>query len=801
MNLLGRFRAAVWCLLAMAMLGATQGAQAQGTCTAQQEQDFSDACAATGAYEAGLESSCVAEFGSHYVCGFYPWPSRVSHSGSMMACYVLWIRSPSGNEGGPSSEVRQTSTLSCSTPPTATDLPKNAGNACGPQGDCGNPINISTGNKHQLETDFVFGSAGLGIARTYNSQGSANVGFGPNWSYTFSRSIDYFGAFDQEHATVWRPDGKAQYFARADTSSPWVGDADARTTLAATSQDTSGNPTGWLLHTSAGLEIYDASGRLSSVVSAGGQSVALAYSCLSGDSGCVTPTPSSIALISGLLVSAVDSFGRSLAFVHDQDSRITSVTSSSGDVYGYGYESLDSLSNLSQVNFPDSNQRSYVYGESAMVSATPAANVSYRHALTGLIDESGVRYATWTYNQQGGASSSSHAGGVDLVELTAGASGTTVVDATATSRLYTYQTILGVTRNTSLDQSCNGCVAAIAYDANGNELSEDDFNGNRVCFAYDTSRNLRTVTLEGLPSSKACPTDLPGYSPAPVDSAHPERKSTTTWHPGWELKTQEASPKKITTWVYNGQPDPIAGTTASCVAPATTLPDGEPLAVLCARYEQATTDATGALGLSAAVTGATRAWTYTYNQYGEVLTETTPKQSSTDSLSHTTTYAYYTDTSMSGNVGHTIGDLYTVTNPLGQATTYTAYDGAGRLLSSTDANGVVTTQTYYPRGWLQTQTVTPASGAPLTTTYAYWPTGLLKTVTMPDASALNYIYDGAHRLTDVIDGAGNKLHYVLDNSGNRTSEQISDASGNLASTVARVYDALNRVQSMTGVMH
>ncbi len=113
----------------------------------------------------------------------------------------------------------------------------------------------------------------------------------------------------------------------------------------------------------------------------------------------------------------------------------------------------------------------------------------------------------------------------------------------------------------------------------------------------------------------------------------------------------------------------------------------------------------------------------------------------------------------------------------------------------------VTTLSYFPRGWLQTQTVTPAAGAALTTTYAYWSTGLLKTVTMPNASTLNYTYDDAHRLTDVVDGAGNKLHYVLDNVGNRTSEQVSDASGNLASSVARVYDALNRVQSTTGAMH
>ena len=159
----------------------------------------------------------------------------------------------------------------------------------------------------------------------------------------------------------------------------------------------------------------------------------------------------------------------------------------------------------------------------------------------------------------------------------------------------------------------SGCAATAdsqSFDVVGNVTSRDDFNGTRACYGYDTTRNLRTVALEGLPggsSGKACPSNLSSYVPSPVDSAHPERKTTTAWHSDWDLKTQEAEPKKLTTWVYNGQPDPIAGGTASCAPSTATLPDGKPIAVLCTRYEQATSDATGALGLSATVVGATRA--------------------------------------------------------------------------------------------------------------------------------------------------------------------------------------------------
>jgi YD repeat-containing protein len=527
----------------------------------------------------------------------------------------------------------------------------------------------------------------------------------------------------------------------------------------------------------------------------------------------------------GLLSTVADQFGRTVQFGYEQPSgvptaRVNLVTAADGSTVQVGY---DVSNNMNTLKWFDGSTQTLVYDDPTSA-----------WALTGIIDESGQRFATYGYDSKGRAISAFSGNGVDRYDVTYDTPPAwNVIEQYLPSgnmicRVHQWQQpvntriqlptsqIISMTATTprgmvelggQSQPAGSGCAAsssARTFDSVGNAVSHDDFNGNRFCYAYDLTRNLRTVTLDGLAggvSGKACPADLSGYTPVETDSAHPERKTTTVWHPDWVLKAREAAPKKITTWVYNGQPDPVAGATASCVTPATVLPDGKPLGVLCARYEQATTDATGGLGLSATVSGATRAWTYTYNQYGQVLTETTPKQSPTDALSHTTTYAYYPTTNFSGSVGHTMGDLNTITNPLLQVTTFTSYDKAGRLLSSKDANLTVTSMTYWPRGWLHTQTVTPASGSQLTTTYDYWPTGLLKTVTLPDASTLNYVYDDAHRLTDVTDTAGNKIHYVLDNVGNRTSEQVSDASGRLASSVTWVYDQLNRVQSTTGAMH
>src|SRR5260370_34928394 len=88
--------------------------------------------------------------------------------------------------------------------------------------------------------------------------------------------------------------------------------------------------------------------------------------------------------------------------------------------------------------------------------------------------------------------------------------------------------------------------------------------------------------------------------------------------------------------------------------------------------------------------GRTRRWTYTYTPTGLVQTVTGPR---TD-LNDTVTYGY--DSS---------GTLVSVTNALGQQTQITAHDGAGRPLTSVDANGVTTTMASTPQGWLTTLTV------------------------------------------------------------------------------------------------
>jgi YD repeat-containing protein len=152
----------------------------------------------------------------------------------------------------------------------------------------------------------------------------------------------------------------------------------------------------------------------------------------------------------------------------------------------------------------------------------------------------------------------------------------------------------------------------------------------------------------------------------------------------------------------------------------------------------------------------------------------------------------------SASLGHRPGQLQSVTNPAGQVTQYTKYDPTGHVRQMIDPKGVVTDTTYTARGLVSTVTITPPSGAARTTTYTYDDVGQVTGVALPDGTTLTYGYDTAHRLTNVADVRGNSVTYTLDNAGNRTVEEIRDTGGTLQRSIGRSFDAINRVQQVTG---
>ena len=643
----------------------------------------------------------------------------------------------------------------CYRPDTPLD-PKNDGTPP----DCGqgafNPINSGTGNKYEGEDDYAGKSPHLlSVRRNYDSRGGNTWRIGYNW-LAFP-SIEVHSA---SMVSVRRPDHKVLVF--TNQGGTWRPDADIGDRLQSFA-DASGTITGWRLVTSRD-EIW----------AFAGDGTPFARRTREGQGYSISTWA-----YTDLGTTITDTFGRTLQLIFG-DSKLRTIRDPSAGTIQYTY---DTNNRLEKVTYQDGWFKRYHYEDTR-----------FPNALTGITDENGDRYATWSYDAQGRAMTSQHAGGADAGSLTFNADGTTTVtDAYGTGRTQGFQISHGVVRLTTQSQpggsGCNPASSAITYDANGNVASRSDFKGNKSCYAYNLSRNFETQRVEGLPASAVCATAL-STPPAPT-ATNPVRTVTTDWHPDWRLEVKRAEPKKLTHWIYNGQPDPTAaGNTVLNCAPSTALlPDGKPIAVLCKKVEQATLDETGAQGFAASLSGTPRIWQYTYNGYGQVLSEDGPRTGTGD----LTTYTYYPDTVFDETQAHTMGDLWKVTNALNQVTEYTRYDKHGHALEIKDANGVLTKMTYAPRGWLTSRQV----GAELTT-YDYDKVGQLKKLTLPDGSFIAYDYDAAHRLWQISDPRGNRIVYTLDTAGTRTKEEIKDPQGQLVKTLTRVPDALGRVQTLSG---
>jgi len=703
--------------------------------------------------------------------------------------------------------------------PTGPDIPgKRAGKCTKPCcGRCGDPIDPASGNNYVSQVDYVgSGPFPLRFERYYNSYVAP---LRDQWTNSYSRNAVAYatvtygvpGSSPPTSVLINREDGKQYTF--INTNGAWSSSGDIAARLeplpsaaapvakigwdagACVNQDTSldaatcacsteysgvvtfvsgdtntatysctvplYNTTTqiqayskqhyqWRYTSATGdrTEIFDFDGKLLSITNREGLQQSMAYDG------------------AGHLVSVTDSFGRALQFTYDSQGQLATMTTPAGGVYSYAY---DANGNLTSVTYPDQQVRTYVY-----------ENANLPNALTGIIDENGARYATWSYNAQGWAISAMNGSGANQVALQntyfGFGSNTYVTDAFNNQRGYVFNTNNGDANLSSVSgPACPSCGPPVAlYDANGNKILEEDWDHNLRCFAYDTSRNLETARGEGLTGS-ACPSDLSTWTPA---AGTAQRKISTQWHPTFRLPTEVAEPLKFTTYVYNGDGGATCGTEADGV----TLVPG----VLCSKTVQATTDANGGQGFGATPTGAPRVWTYTYNADGQVLTADGPRSDVAD----VTTYTYYADDDP--DLGKR-GNVATITDALGHVTQITSYNADGQPTGIVDPNGLTTTLAYDAR-----QRLTSRSVGGETTTYTYDGVGQLIKVTLPDGSFLSYTYDAAHRLTGMQDNLGNSVAYTLDAMGNRTQEQVFDPANNLAQTRSRVYSNLNLLTQQIG---
>lgn len=535
----------------------------------------------------------------------------------------------------------------------------------------GNPINVGTGNKYQVEVDFTTeGSPLLSFVRYYNSQHriAPEVSLGKKWRHSFEYLLTKSpaGGF-----ALHRPDGSITTYGRAG--------GDAKTSIGSVDfvTNTSSDVTGYVFDNLNGRrESYGLDGKINQISFLSGEFLNFSYD---GNE---------------LLKSVTDQFSRKIDFAYNSSNLLTTVTAPDGRQYGYSYNVLngDKYPLLEKRIAPGSMTKTYVYDGEASASASSGQ----MGLLTETHDERGVKTGQYWYNPRGQAATTAGAS-VDSQDtnkyvVSYGATSTIITHPMGAKEEFIFEVVDGTPRIASSKISKSGMpiqTAKNTYDSRGNITSTLNYDGALKCMKYDSSgRGLLVRTVEGLAPEALCENALSDQGlPAPA------KVTTLEWHGSYRIPVRVFSPGVVEIFSYD-----VKGR-------------------LISRTINATSDKTGVQGLNATLVGPSKTTSYSYNDFGQITSVTLPGN-------RVSGYAY-----------DIAGNLVSMTNSLGQVTTYSGYDAAGRVgqivapsglrvnltydasgrLSTLNKGGLITTYSYTPNG--KVFTVSSPDGEVLT--YGY----------------------------------------------------------------------------------
>ena len=388
-------------------------------------------------------------------------------------------------------------------------------------------------------------------------------------------------------------------------------------------------------------------------------------------------------------------------------------------------------------------------------------NTTYIHHLTGITDEEGNRYATYTYDSLGRGLTTEHAGGAEKVEiLEYGSSFTRIRNALGKETKFNFSAIGSagstIERVTSVEgepsTNCDGASSSTTYDANGFKNVVTDFSGNVIDYDYDTK----------------------GFEFKRVEAPGTDEERTI-----------------LSTWIIP---------TAANLFQRQYLPDT--IKVVDHKITDYDYDAKGRIDLITETDlktagSPTRAWDYGYTFHfydpdgngidNQTKVATITVNGPRTDISDVTTQTF-----------NTTGALLQVTNALGQNVVFSDHNAEGLPETITDANGVITELRYTTRGWLDTKTV-KISPQDAVTNYDYYDNGLVKQITLPNGIELNYLYDEAQRLTTVTNGKGERIEYTLNDLGNKEAETIYSNTNDIKRQQERAFDELGRLLKNFGL--
>ena len=589
----------------------------------------------------------------------------------------------------------------------------------------GNPINLATGNKYQQETDYV--SAGmepLVFTRHYNSQlalsgKQSDVGIG--WSHNYSNKVIFDKESHGENMVVLhRPDGKELAFYR--TNAVWM--------PTWKSDDRLYKDSGWRYQRADGVvELYDSNGQLIRIVHPSGNELDLNYT-------------------NGKLDSVSDSFGRTLRFSYDQG-KIIKMIDPAGQIFSYDY----SNELLVAVHKPDANQRRYHYEDSLNPSL-----------LTGLTDEKGSRFATWSYDPSGRAVLSEHSSGVDRTSVTYNPDGSvTVTNALGHEQHYLFSRYNGKLKPDSIQgAACTGFAGgtkSFGYDTNGELKSIINEEGQSFSYQYDQrGLEISRTSSTGDTITTQWHSEFP--KPTKITSSYLVQEFTYDDHQRLlTLKLIDRTNSDVRQWTFEYYPDSLGvpGQLKSVDGPRVDVDDvtrfeydaqANLSRVINSLGHVVSFDNYDAHGRAQSVTDANGvSYSLNYNTLGQMISSTGPDG--------TTLYSY--DES---------GLLVSITLPTNSTFTY-EYDAAQQLMAVIDANGNRQSINRDSLGNIEQVELKDNSGiAHWKQLHSYTLNGWLSSTTNGTGNVYTYSYDKTANLTGKVDPSGNAYAYRYDGFSN-----------------------------------
>ena len=627
-----------------------------------------------------------------------------------------------------------------------------------------NPVVLISGTKYERVTDYDEGPDRLRLTRSYRSDygsfsGSSNpesLGLGDSWRFGFQWELGLDSAFNVTGDFLVRTSEGVPYAFRLKSDG-------SVTNLNAGVKDV----TVVLLDPTPGgtvdrQAIMNNGGRFR-VTTGDGTVIMMRLFVRATATGHRQAYPESITFRGGYTWTMTYGPYGAISSLTDSDGRALTFT---WNYYGRPGEPGTAFpASVQAVGLPDGSQITYLYDgyipnatgrslftrltgyELRNAATTIVGGATYHHespqfgaALTGITDHSGIRFATWTYDDAGRVLSSEHAGGVERHDFAYSRSADgvtayrTVTNPLGKDTVFTFKRVTASSLNWNLSSvqgvasaGCAGTNRSIAYNTSYRPVTETDEEGVVTAYTYHSDGRIQQVTRASGTSSA--------------------RTTMYTWHPDFNLPTRIVSPGITRDFAYtNGQLTSIVATDTT----THTLP-----------YP---------------TSGQQRQWTLAYNTVGRLTSIDGPVTGSAD----TTSFAY------SAN-----GALSEFTNALGQTWEVLSTHAKGLPTLLQDPNGIETGFSYDSLGNI-TSVTADASGTAKTTSYSYDGNGQLVGVTLPGNELYSFGYDQARRLMSVTSAAQDSLVWEHDDLGSQTRVSLFRAGGVLAFRHDYAFDELGR---------